>query len=512
MADAHKNFAYSTVATAPSPASSGLSLVVAAADGAKFPAPPFNVTIWPAGAQPTTANAEIARCTAKATDTFTITRAQEGSSARTVVVGDQIEAGITVKTLTDVENVQRSARSSNTILGAADRGQVICATAAYTQTLTAAATLGAGWWCVLKNDTNDGTTVLVVDPNGSETIDALTTITMYSGETRLVECDGSNFFSQLLEGGYAKFTPGSSSFIVPAGIEEIDVVCIGSGGQGGGGASSVSTAKSGGGGGGGGAVSRAILRGSDFTAGATVTVTVGAGGSAAGGGGAAGAGAAGTPGSDGAQTTFGSVLKAGGGGGGQGGTNAAIQGGGGGSVVNSAVGTTAGSPASAGPIAGQGGTPQGAGGNGSSSEWGGAAGSGKTANNAGNSGGGSIFGGPSGGGGGGLTAANAGGVGGAGGTTQSYTTGGGASGGNGGATPTKGSDGTFTGPYCGQGGGGGGSGTNNAAGANNPGKDGGVGGIGAGGGGGGSSCSTTTSAAGGTGGAGGPGECRVFYS
>lgn len=103
MADAHKNFAYSTVATAPSPASSGTSLVVAAGEGTKFPATPFNVTIWPAGTQPSTANAEIARVTNIATDTFTITRAQEGSSARTVIVGDQIAATITAKTLTDAE-------------------------------------------------------------------------------------------------------------------------------------------------------------------------------------------------------------------------------------------------------------------------------------------------------------------------------------------------------------------------------------------------------------------------
>jgi hypothetical protein len=95
MTSAYKNFAYSTVATAPSPASSGTSLVVAAAAGANFPTPPFNLTIWPSGSQPTTTNAEIATVTAVSTDTFTITRAQEGTSARTVVIGDQIAATLT---------------------------------------------------------------------------------------------------------------------------------------------------------------------------------------------------------------------------------------------------------------------------------------------------------------------------------------------------------------------------------------------------------------------------------
>lgn len=103
MVDAHKNFAYSTVATAPSPASSGTSLVVAAADGAKFPAVPFNATVWPTGEQPLASNAEIVRVTNITTDTLTITRTQEGFGPRTIVVGDQIAATITAKTLTDAE-------------------------------------------------------------------------------------------------------------------------------------------------------------------------------------------------------------------------------------------------------------------------------------------------------------------------------------------------------------------------------------------------------------------------
>ena len=104
MPDSHKNFAYSTVATAPSPASSGTSLVVASGDGSLFPTAPFNATVWPSGSQPTATNAEIVRVTNITGDTFTITRTQEGTSARTVIVGDQIAATITAKTLTDIEN------------------------------------------------------------------------------------------------------------------------------------------------------------------------------------------------------------------------------------------------------------------------------------------------------------------------------------------------------------------------------------------------------------------------
>jgi len=103
MADLHKNFAYSLVATAPSPATTGTSLVVTAGQGALFPTPPFQATIWITGAQPTTLNAEIVTVTAVSTDTFTITRNVEGSSARTVIIGDQIAATITMQTLNDVE-------------------------------------------------------------------------------------------------------------------------------------------------------------------------------------------------------------------------------------------------------------------------------------------------------------------------------------------------------------------------------------------------------------------------
>lgn len=116
MADAHKNFAYSLVATAPSPATTGTSLIVTAGQGSLFPAPPFNVTIWPTSTQPLTTNAEIVTVTGIATDTLTIVRTQEGTAARSVVVGDQIAATITAKTLSDAEGNRRP--SGNSIVNA----------------------------------------------------------------------------------------------------------------------------------------------------------------------------------------------------------------------------------------------------------------------------------------------------------------------------------------------------------------------------------------------------------
>lgn len=95
MADALKNFAYSTVATAPAPATTGTSLIVAAGEGARFPPVPFDAVVWPLGAIPLPSNAEVVRVTGIATDTLTITRQAEGSSVRSVGIGDQIAANIT---------------------------------------------------------------------------------------------------------------------------------------------------------------------------------------------------------------------------------------------------------------------------------------------------------------------------------------------------------------------------------------------------------------------------------
>lgn len=101
--DSHTNFAYALVATAPSPATSGTTLIVTAGFGATLGAAPFNMTVWATGVAPTSTNAEIVRVTNISTDTLTITRTQEGTSARTIVIGDQIAVTQTKKVFTDIE-------------------------------------------------------------------------------------------------------------------------------------------------------------------------------------------------------------------------------------------------------------------------------------------------------------------------------------------------------------------------------------------------------------------------
>jgi len=101
--DAHRNLAVSSIAVAPSPPTSGTSITVGSGEGARFPAVPFNATIGQPAALLTPLNAEIVRVTAISGDVFTITRAQEGTAARSIAVGDLIGATITAKTITDLE-------------------------------------------------------------------------------------------------------------------------------------------------------------------------------------------------------------------------------------------------------------------------------------------------------------------------------------------------------------------------------------------------------------------------
>lgn len=86
--DAFKNFAKVTVSIGYDAAAT--SIVLNGGDGAKLPAVSFNATWWNSTdyADPTDdPNVEIVRVTACATDTLTVTRAQEGTSASTKNTG-----------------------------------------------------------------------------------------------------------------------------------------------------------------------------------------------------------------------------------------------------------------------------------------------------------------------------------------------------------------------------------------------------------------------------------------
>lgn len=94
MVDIAANFAVGTIATAPSPATSGTTFSVQSGQGARFPDPgagTYNLTVVPNGTTPDQyyATAEIVTVTVHnpATDAFTFTRSGEGTTARSIAVG-----------------------------------------------------------------------------------------------------------------------------------------------------------------------------------------------------------------------------------------------------------------------------------------------------------------------------------------------------------------------------------------------------------------------------------------
>ncbi len=101
--DNHHNFAYTTVATAPSTPTAGVSFTILAGTTSRLPETPFQATVWPINTIPTPLNAEVIRVTGISSDTLLVTRAQESSTARAILVGDQLAATITAKNLTDYE-------------------------------------------------------------------------------------------------------------------------------------------------------------------------------------------------------------------------------------------------------------------------------------------------------------------------------------------------------------------------------------------------------------------------
>lgn len=85
-----KDFATSTVLTPPSTPTAGTSLVIQSGHGVRFPSAPFYVTANPPSEMPTLDNAEKLLVTAVSTDTFTITRAQGDTTAKSIEAGWRI--------------------------------------------------------------------------------------------------------------------------------------------------------------------------------------------------------------------------------------------------------------------------------------------------------------------------------------------------------------------------------------------------------------------------------------
>lgn len=121
-------------------------------------------------------------------------------------------------------------RSSNTILDESDHTKTFRATASFTQTLTAAATLGDGWAVGYRVE---GGATLTIDPNSSENIDGATTKVIVGPASGFIACNGSAFytvgFERITLATEQATTSGTSIDFtsIPAGVKRITMMFLG---------------------------------------------------------------------------------------------------------------------------------------------------------------------------------------------------------------------------------------------------------------------------------------------
>lgn len=104
-------------------------------------------------------------------------------------------AGFGLKAITTTLNQAITVLQLNSsyTAGVGDRAHMINWTGASgTLSLTSSATLGDDWFLYVRNN---GTSALTVDPSGSETINSATTLVMNPGDSAMIICDGTSFYT-----------------------------------------------------------------------------------------------------------------------------------------------------------------------------------------------------------------------------------------------------------------------------------------------------------------------------
>lgn len=259
MAQKFSNFARAKLATPPS-GTGGLSFTVESGKGALFPTLAAGDHCYLTFKNAARTANEVVKIEARSGDSFTIAsggRGADGTTAATWTANDFVELCLTRVSLAEIEAQaidsaepshlfpyqrwvdttngvvkRRNAAGSGweladtlaeTIVAAKSSGYTVAITdyktlldcsGTFTLALTAAATLGDGFYCHVRNS---GTGTITVDPNGSEQIDGAATLKLWPGDACMLFCNGSAWLTVGLTDG-ARII-GSAA---PSGVATVD--------------------------------------------------------------------------------------------------------------------------------------------------------------------------------------------------------------------------------------------------------------------------------------------------
>jgi len=118
---------------------------------------------------------------------------QFGSATTQANAADLAGAGLIAITNTLNQAITTNTLNSDYTLGVTERAHLINWTGASgTLTLPAISAIGAEWFCYIRNS---GSSSLVVDGNGSELINGLASLTLTVGQSVMIICDGTDFYT-----------------------------------------------------------------------------------------------------------------------------------------------------------------------------------------------------------------------------------------------------------------------------------------------------------------------------
>ena len=154
--DAALNFAKSTLSTGYT--SAATSIVLVSGGGAKFPAAPFNAVWYNStdyGSPEDDPSVEIVRCTVISTDTLTVTRGQESTSAanhNTAGKTYTLSAGPTAKLITDIPGITLTTAAQTAITSVGTLSGLTVTAAPTFSAVTLGSVLFAGTAGLLSQD------------------------------------------------------------------------------------------------------------------------------------------------------------------------------------------------------------------------------------------------------------------------------------------------------------------------------------------------------------------------